>query len=72
MVSAYIYLEGDLTDPATIEAMEAAINRLDQTDAQFARDLDGELVVSLNAGVSRQDHDDRAGCGLRTSKRPQA
>ncbi len=47
--SAYIYLEGDLTDPATIEAMEAAINRLDQSDAQFARDLDGELVVSLNA-----------------------
>jgi len=47
--AAYIYLEGDLTDPATIEAMEAAIDRLDQSDAQFARDLDGELIVSPNA-----------------------
>jgi predicted RND superfamily exporter protein len=47
--TAYIYVEGDLTDPATIEAMEAAIERLDQSDAEFARDLDGELVVSPNA-----------------------
>ncbi len=47
--SAYIYLEGDLTDPATIEAMETAIDRLDQSDAQFARDLDGELIVTENA-----------------------
>jgi predicted RND superfamily exporter protein len=47
--SAYIYLEGDLTDPATLEAMEAAIDRLDASDAQFARDLDGELLVSENA-----------------------
>jgi hypothetical protein len=29
--------------------MEAAVLRLDQSDAEFARDLDGELVVSLNA-----------------------
>ena len=47
--TAYIYLEGDLTDPATIEAMEAAIDRLEQSEAEFARDLDGELVVSPNA-----------------------
>jgi predicted RND superfamily exporter protein len=47
--SAFIYVEGDLTDPASIEAMEAAIARLDQSEAQFARDLDGELVVSQNA-----------------------
>jgi len=47
--TAYIYVEGDLTDPATIEAMESAIERLDQSDAEFARDLDGELVVSPNA-----------------------
>ena len=47
--TAYIYVEGDLTDPGTIEAMEAAIVRLDQSDAEFARDLDGELVVSPNA-----------------------
>ncbi len=46
---AYIYVEGDLTDPASIEAMEAAIERLDQSSAEFARDLDGELVVSPNA-----------------------
>jgi predicted RND superfamily exporter protein len=44
--TAYIYVEGDLTDPGTVEAMEAAIVRLDQSDAAFARDLDGELVVS--------------------------
>jgi predicted RND superfamily exporter protein len=47
--TAYIYVEGDLTDPGTIEAMEAAVLRLDQSDAEFARDLDGELVVSPNA-----------------------
>jgi predicted RND superfamily exporter protein len=47
--TAYIYVEGDLTDPDTIVAMEAAIERIDQSDAQFARDLDGELVVSPNA-----------------------
>jgi len=47
--TAYIYVEGDLTDPGSIEAMEAAIVRLDQSDAEFARDLDGELVVSPNA-----------------------
>jgi len=47
--SAYIYVEGDLTDPASIEAMEAAVARIAESDAQFARDLDGELVVSPNA-----------------------
>jgi predicted RND superfamily exporter protein len=53
--TAYIYLEGDLTDPATIEAMEAAIDRLDQSEAQFARDLDGELIVSPNAASLVRD-----------------
>ncbi|MGI9584254.1 MAG: efflux RND transporter permease subunit, partial [Acidimicrobiia bacterium] len=47
--TAYIYVEGDLTDPATLEAMEAAIDRLDASDAAFARDLDGNLSVSPNA-----------------------
>jgi predicted RND superfamily exporter protein len=47
--AAYIYVEGDLTDPSSIEAMEAAIGRLDQSDAEFARDLDGELIVAPNA-----------------------
>jgi predicted RND superfamily exporter protein len=47
--TAYIYVEGDLTDPASIEAMEAAIARISESDAQFARDLDGELVLSPNA-----------------------
>ncbi len=47
--TAYIYVEGDLTDPGTLEAMEAAIDRLDASDAAFARDLDGDLAVSPNA-----------------------
>jgi predicted RND superfamily exporter protein len=47
--TAYIYIEGDLTDPSTIEAMEAAIDHIDQSEAAFARDLDGELSVSSNA-----------------------
>jgi predicted RND superfamily exporter protein len=47
--SAYIYVEGDLTDPASIEAMEAAVVRVGASNAQFARDLDGELVVEPNA-----------------------
>jgi predicted RND superfamily exporter protein len=52
---AFIYLEGDLTDPATVEAIEAAIARIDASDAQFARDLDGELVVSPNAASLVRD-----------------
>jgi|GEM_PF-2869789 len=47
--TAFIYVEGDLTDPETIEAIEATIVRIDQSEAAFARDLDGELNVSPNA-----------------------
>ena len=46
--TAYIYVEGDLTDPATIEEMEAAIARIDASEAEFARDLDGALIVTEN------------------------
>ncbi|MCP3936921.1 MAG: MMPL family transporter [Actinomycetia bacterium] len=46
---AYIYVEGDLTDPSTIEAMEATIIGLGESDASFARDLDGQLIVLPNA-----------------------
>ncbi len=42
---AFIYLEGDLADVSTIAAMDAAIDEIARTDAQFARDLDGELIV---------------------------
>ncbi len=46
---AYLYLEGDLTNPATLQAMERTVAKLDATDAAFARDLDGQLVVTPNA-----------------------
>ena len=46
---AYLFLEGDLTDPATLRAMEATLVELDDTDTAFARDLDGRLIVTPNA-----------------------
>ncbi len=46
--TAYIYLEGDLTEPSTIVAIEDTVAGLAATDAAFARDLDGTLIVTPN------------------------
>lgn len=46
---AYLYLEGDLTEPGTLQAIESTMVELDGADADFARDLDGQLIVTPNA-----------------------
>lgn len=43
---AYIYLEGDLTDPAHLRAMAAAVDSIGGSDAPLARNADGRLVVA--------------------------
>ena len=44
--SSFVYVEGDLTDPATLAALDDAVERLDQSDAEFGRRPDGELIVA--------------------------
>lgn len=50
---AYVYVEGDLTDPAALRALEAAAAHMDEADAagrvELARDYNGDLVVTPNA-----------------------
>ena len=47
--SGFIYVEGDLTDPAALVAIEGSIAAVDASDAELSRDLDDELVVSQTA-----------------------
>ncbi len=48
-LAAYIFVEGDLTSPSTLAAMEAALVEVGESDAQLARDVDGELETSFDA-----------------------
>ena len=43
--TSFIYVEGDLTDPATLESLDVAIEQLDQSSAGFGREPSGELIV---------------------------
>ncbi len=43
--SSFIYVEGDLTDPATLAALDDAVNQLEQSNAAFGRYPNGELIV---------------------------
>lgn len=52
--SGFIYVEGDLTDPAALTALEDLVIELDQTEAAsndtyLSRDLDGNVVTADNA-----------------------
>jgi len=47
--SGYIYVEGDLTDPDTLVAMDAAIDEVKNSGVELVRDLDGEIEVVPNA-----------------------
>ena len=45
----YIYVEGDLTNPDTLQAMEGAIAAIDASDADLNRNFNGDLEVGRNA-----------------------
>ncbi len=47
----YVFIEGDLTSPATLVAIEAAEARIDASDARFVRDFDGDVDFSPNAAT---------------------
>jgi predicted RND superfamily exporter protein len=49
--SGYIYLEGDLTEPGTLAAMEGAIAEIDNSGAELTRDFMGDLDVAPNAAL---------------------
>ncbi|MDH3605618.1 MAG: MMPL family transporter [Acidimicrobiia bacterium] len=49
--TGYIYVEGDLTEPATLEAMEGALNEVVTSGVQLSRDFDGEVQVGDNAAT---------------------
>ena len=45
----YVYVEGDLTAPETIEALEAAQGEIAASDADFVRDFNGDIEFRPNA-----------------------
>ena len=48
--SSYIYVEGDLTNPDNLTAIDDVVADLDASSAQFGRNVSGELIVGLHAG----------------------
>ncbi|MDJ0790597.1 MAG: MMPL family transporter [Acidimicrobiia bacterium] len=48
--TSYIYLEGDLTDPANLAAIDGAVAELDASSADFGRDSEGDIIVGIHAG----------------------
>ena len=47
--SSFIFVEGDLTDPAALEALDTAVAEIDGSAADFGRRSTGDLIVSLHA-----------------------
>jgi predicted RND superfamily exporter protein len=47
--SSYIFIEGDLTDPENLVAIDAAVSELDASSADFGRNARGELIVGIHA-----------------------
>ena len=45
----YIYVEGDLTAPATLQAMQTALDEVKDSGVDLSRDFDGEIEVTDNA-----------------------
>ncbi|MEE9473722.1 MAG: MMPL family transporter, partial [Acidimicrobiia bacterium] len=45
----YIFVEGDLTPPATLEAMEAALDEVTSSGVELSRDFDGNVETNDNA-----------------------
>jgi predicted RND superfamily exporter protein len=47
--SSFVYVEGDLTDPEALEALDAAVAQMDSSGAELGRNADGRLIVGLHA-----------------------
>jgi len=47
--TAYVYVEGDLTDPATLASIEGAFGRLDESNLDLVRDYNGDIEAPPNA-----------------------
>jgi predicted RND superfamily exporter protein len=47
--SDYVFIEGDLTDPTTLIAIEAAQAEIAASDAEFVRDFNGQVEFAPNA-----------------------
>ncbi len=47
----YIYVEGDLTEPATLEAMEGALDEVVSSGVELSRDFDGNVETNDNAAT---------------------
>jgi len=48
--SSLIFVEGDLTDPEALAALDDVVAALDESDASFGRNPAGELIVTRHAG----------------------
>jgi len=47
--TGYIYVEGDLTDPGTLQAMQGALDEVRNSGVELSRDFNGEIEVVDNA-----------------------
>jgi predicted RND superfamily exporter protein len=47
----YIYIEGDLTAPATLQAMQTALDEVKNSGVDLSRDFDGEVETTDNAAT---------------------
>jgi len=47
----YIFVQGDLTQPATLEAMEGALDEVVSSGVTLSRDFDGDVEVNDNAAT---------------------
>jgi predicted RND superfamily exporter protein len=48
--SSFIFVEGDLTDPAALAALDSTVAALDRSPAAFGRNSVGDLIVHTHAG----------------------
>jgi predicted RND superfamily exporter protein len=49
--TGFIYVEGDLTDPSTILAMERALDRVTSSGAELSIDFNGDVITGDNAAT---------------------
>lgn len=47
--SSLIFIEGNLTDPANLAAIDRAVDRIETSTADFGRNAEGDLLVGLHA-----------------------